>query len=150
MDEDTRRVLHKLREDEMDIEEAIKVLNITEEEIWNLLDDFEYFPSGEVLTRACQIEKKSLKKLQKRMQRDSRGTSRPSKDNITTKMPSTPSDHSTRWLGIRVIAYEGTAPAEEPIKPPPLKLSEEKENEFLRLFGASDTSKGNLSLLQRS
>ncbi len=75
MDEDTRRVLHNLREDEMDIEEAIKLLSMTEEEIWNLLDDFEYFPSGGVLTRACQIEKRSLKKLEKRIQRDSRSIS---------------------------------------------------------------------------
>jgi hypothetical protein len=149
MNERTKEILHKLREDEMDIEEAIKVLNVTEEELWDLLDNFEYFPSGNVIRRASQIERDTLKELEKKFEKSSKNTSQTSNENSVTKYSCIPSNRSNEWLNIRNLDSISTSYIIKPEKTIVLRL-EERGNEILRLVGTSTTSKENLSLLQFS
>ncbi len=54
-------ILSELYKDKISIKEACKLLNKTREEVWTLLDSFEYFPSSEDIIIACDIEQKSMK-----------------------------------------------------------------------------------------
>lgn len=40
------------------------MLNKTKEEIWELLDSFEYFPASEDVIEACQIERQSMRTIE--------------------------------------------------------------------------------------
>jgi hypothetical protein len=145
----TKKVLQRLREGEIDFKEAVKVLNITEEEVWNLLDDFDYFPSGKILRSACQIERNSLRKLEEKFVESPRRTSEELKEDIIRRFPVIPSDRSRKWIDIEIMSSESSASAMTPKRPIPL-LPEEKGKKIYHLAGTSSTANLNSSLLQRS
>ena len=55
------QLLSDLYTDKITIKEACEILGKTREEMWNLLDSFEYLPTSEDVLEACEIEKKSMK-----------------------------------------------------------------------------------------
>lgn len=69
MNEKTESILKKLCRSEISIEEASKMLNISEEDVWDLLDGFDYCPSGEEVVRACEIEEETWKNLEKDLEK---------------------------------------------------------------------------------
>lgn len=58
------KVLSDLYTDKITIKEACKILGKTREEVWNLLDSFEYFPTSEDVITACEIEKNSMRLIE--------------------------------------------------------------------------------------
>lgn len=58
------KVLSDLYTDKITIKKACELLGKTREEVWNLLDSFEYSPtSGDVIT-ACKIEQESMRTIE--------------------------------------------------------------------------------------
>lgn len=56
-------VLSDLYTDKITIKDACKLLNKTRNEVWNLLDSFEYSPTSEDVIRACEIEQESMRAI---------------------------------------------------------------------------------------
>ncbi len=69
MNEETEAILKRLCRSEISIEEASKMLNVSEDDVWDLLDQFDYCPSGEEVVRACEIEEETWKNLEKDLKR---------------------------------------------------------------------------------
>jgi len=65
-------ILKNLYKSEIGIDEASRILNISEEEVWNLLDTFDYYPSGEDLRKACEIEEETWRNLEKKLEKRSK------------------------------------------------------------------------------
>ncbi|MBU7024165.1 MAG: hypothetical protein HXS40_08345 [Theionarchaea archaeon] len=135
----------------MEIEEALNLLNITESELWNLLDNYEYFPSGKVVARACQIEKNSLAELESIFGREG-STSRIFMQDLKIKSQLIPSDSSRSWLYVLPDYIGKTSTADEKVKekPIPVPSLKKRDNGFFFL-GITDTSNRKsdfLSLLQ--
>ncbi len=58
-------ILSDLYIDKINIKEACRLLNKTREDVWTLLDSFEYFPNSEDIIIACEIEQKSMKTIER-------------------------------------------------------------------------------------
>ncbi|KYK35210.1 MAG: hypothetical protein HXS48_08065 [Theionarchaea archaeon] len=69
MNEETETILKRLCRSEISIEEASKMLNVSEDDVWDLLDQFDYCPSGEEVVRACEIEEETWKNLEKDLEK---------------------------------------------------------------------------------
>lgn len=61
MEDTINDVLSELYTDKISIKDACEILNKTREEVWTLLDSFEYFPTSEDVIIAYEIEQKSMK-----------------------------------------------------------------------------------------
>lgn len=151
MNEKTREILRKLRENEIDIEEAMEILNVTEDEIWDLLDSFDYFPSGKILRRACHIERESLRKLEEKIKKKTRSTSQRSRKNIIFDISIAPSGYSVNWLAVdETSVFAGASEKELLDSMDTYEFIKDKIENILYLLETaktfSDTSKRNLLL----
>lgn len=59
------QVLSDLYTDKITIKDACEILGKTREEIWVLLDSFEYLPTSEDVLEACEIEKESMRLIRR-------------------------------------------------------------------------------------
>lgn len=64
------QVLSDLYTDKITIRDACRILGKTREDIWNLLDSFEYFPISEDVITACEIEKNSMRLIENEALKD--------------------------------------------------------------------------------
>jgi septation ring formation regulator EzrA len=66
MDEKTKKILDELCQDKMNIKDAMKELDMSKEEIWELLDNYEYQTTMEETIEAFEIlreVRESMKKI---------------------------------------------------------------------------------------
>lgn len=59
------KILSDLYTDKITIKEACALLNKPREKVWELLDSFEYFPTSEDVLKACEIEKQSMRNIER-------------------------------------------------------------------------------------
>lgn len=66
MDENDKKILDKLHQGKIDFEDAMKRLRKTEEEVWEMLDDYEYVPTKEEVLRAFEILRETRDNIRKK------------------------------------------------------------------------------------
>lgn len=59
------QVLSDLYTDKITIKDVCKILGKTREKVWSLLDSFEYFPTSKDVITACEIEKNSMRFIER-------------------------------------------------------------------------------------